>query len=94
MVKSVKHPDYDADTVDNDIALLKLPTSVKLNQYQLIPACLPQPYQTLPTTKLCTIIGWGKRRTTDIFGTDILQEAQVFFLILLNYLLPNTYDNI
>ncbi|XP_075232907.1 uncharacterized protein LOC142331113 isoform X2 [Lycorma delicatula] len=82
VVKSVKHPDYDADTVDNDIALLKLPMSVKLNQYQLIPACLPQPYQPLPTTKLCTIIGWGKRRTTDAFGTDILQEAQVICFVL------------
>lgn len=81
ITKTVKHPEYNPDTVDNDIALLKIPASVKLDQQQSVPACLPNPHQVLPTTKLCTIIGWGKRRLTDAYGTDVLHEAQVTIFV-------------
>lgn len=40
-------------------------------------ACLPKPRQALPVHKLCTIIGWGKRRSTDVYGAELLHEAQV-----------------
>lgn len=40
-------------------------------------ACLPKPRQPLPVHKLCTIIGWGKRRSTDVYGAELLHEAQV-----------------
>lgn len=73
---SISHPEYDLDTVDNDVALLRLPISVKYDKYRAV-ACLPRPRQSLPTNQLCTIIGWGKRRSSDMFGTDILQEARV-----------------
>ncbi|XP_067000257.2 uncharacterized protein [Anabrus simplex] len=73
---TIPHPDYDADTVDNDVALLKLPVAVRPDRYRGV-ACLPKSRQALPTNQLCTIIGWGKRRSSDAFGTDILHEAQV-----------------
>ncbi|XP_076662265.1 uncharacterized protein LOC143365721 [Halictus rubicundus] len=76
-VDSVKvHPEYDADTVDNDIAMLRLPFSLAASPSRGI-ACLPAPNQPLPANQLCTIIGWGKSRVTDDFGTDVLHEAQI-----------------
>ena len=76
MKKFIIHPGYNSETVDNDVALLRLPFAVSLQNYGV--ACLPKPRQALPTQQLCTIIGWGKRSTSDMFGTDILHEAQVF----------------
>ena len=38
-VSTIVHPDYDASTVNNDIALLKLAEAVDLSIYT--PACLP-----------------------------------------------------
>jgi hypothetical protein len=74
----VTHPGYDADTVDNDVALLRLPIGVRPDKYRAF-ACLPRHEQELPpVNQLCTIIGWGKKRSSDAFGTDILQEATVF----------------
>lgn len=74
--KAVIHPEYDLDTVDNDVALLRLPMSVRSDRYRSI-ACLPKSRQILPFHQMCSIIGWGKRRSSDMFGTDVLQEAQV-----------------
>ncbi|XP_012272842.1 chymotrypsinogen B isoform X2 [Orussus abietinus] len=70
------HPDYDADTVDNDVALLRLPVTLTPAATRGV-ACLPAPRQSLPTNQLCTIIGWGKSRATDDFGTDVLHEAKI-----------------
>lgn len=71
------HPDYDPDTVNNDVALLKLPRVSSMVDLQARVVCLPRPWQALPTRQLCTILGWGKRGNGDSSGTDILQEAQV-----------------
>ncbi|XP_046392049.1 uncharacterized protein LOC124160270 [Ischnura elegans] len=78
--EAIIHPDYDADTVDNDVALLRLPMWASSGRgdgtgHGL--ACLPRPRQALPLRRLCTIIGWGKRKSSDAFGTDILHEAEV-----------------
>ncbi|KAI4472572.1 hypothetical protein M0802_008841 [Mischocyttarus mexicanus] len=72
----VIHPEYDADTVDNDIAMLRLPINLTPSPSRGI-ACLPAPKQLLPTNQLCTILGWGKSRVTDDFGTDILHEVKI-----------------
>lgn len=70
------HPDYDPETVDNDVALLRLPEAIKLGQGAGL-ACLPKPSQSLPLTQKCTIIGWGKERSSHVFGTEVLHEAEV-----------------
>lgn len=46
-------------------------------------ACLPKPRDHLPFKKMCTIVGWGKRKASDQFGTDILHEAQVKYKVKL-----------
>lgn len=73
---SIKHPRYDKKTVDNDVALLRLPRDVETSTYVGY-ACLPERFQALPTGHTCTIIGWGKKRHSDDSGTDILHEAEV-----------------
>ncbi|XP_076281626.1 uncharacterized protein LOC143209612 isoform X2 [Lasioglossum baleicum] len=76
-VDSIKvHPQYDADTVDNDIAMLRLSVPVQASPSRGI-ACLPAPNQPLPANQLCTIIGWGKSRVTDDGVTDVLHEVQI-----------------
>ena len=76
---SVLHPKYNPDTVDYDVALLRIPTdeNEELPEDQNV-ACLPGPGQPLPPvgTK-CTIIGWGKEKNSDVMGTDILHEAEI-----------------
>ncbi|XP_014234130.1 coagulation factor VII [Trichogramma pretiosum] len=73
---SVTHPKYNAHTVDNDIALLRLPVSLTPSETRGV-ACLPAPWQELPDDQLCTIIGWGKTNATHTFGTDVLHEARI-----------------
>ncbi|XP_077285807.1 uncharacterized protein LOC143910998 [Arctopsyche grandis] len=75
ITQTTVHPGYDPDTVDNDVALLRLPTLARHYRHGI--ACLPKPRQILPVNRMCTIIGWGKRRSTDAHGSDILHEAEV-----------------
>lgn len=70
------HPDYDPETVDNDIALLQLRSPLKMTKF-VSTACLPQFNDTMEAEMLGTILGWGKRRNSALYGTDVLHEAQV-----------------
>ncbi|KAA0193250.1 hypothetical protein HAZT_HAZT004657 [Hyalella azteca] len=74
--ETISHPLYDSTTVDNDIALLRLPQPVDYTPY-LSPVCLPNQGEPLPVGQICTIIGWGKERHTHLFGTDVLHQAEV-----------------
>lgn len=74
--KYFTHPDYDAEIVDSDIALLRLRKPLKMTKYVNV-ACLPKPEETLDVESLGTILGWGKQRNTALFGTDVLHQAQV-----------------
>ncbi|XP_018318913.1 coagulation factor X [Agrilus planipennis] len=64
------HPRFNHQTVDNDIALLRLPRPARLPV-----ACMPD---SRPVTKeLCHIMGWGKVKASDEYGTSVLHEAKV-----------------
>ncbi|CAH2107311.1 unnamed protein product [Euphydryas editha] len=76
VIEAVIHPEYDPDTVINDVALLRLPEPARPELGHGI-ACLPKPHQILPPHSTCIILGWGKKRPTDVHGTRILHEAQV-----------------
>jgi secreted trypsin-like serine protease len=55
-----RHPDYAiAARFDNDIALLRLSSSVKFTHY-IQPACLPRLNPKLPAGMNCTVTGFGK----------------------------------
>lgn len=70
------HPDFDYQTITNDIALIRLkhpPSAFTQPGY----ACLPSPEFKPHRNQLCTIVGWGKLKNTHIYGSDSLQEATV-----------------
>ncbi|GAB0093216.1 Peptidase S1 domain-containing protein [Sergentomyia squamirostris] len=73
---AIKHPEYNKKTVDNDVAMLKLPREMIPSAFIGF-ACLPDKHQKLPVGAQCTIIGWGKRRDQDDAGTTVLHEAEV-----------------
>ncbi|KAG8193591.1 hypothetical protein JTE90_000226 [Oedothorax gibbosus] len=69
-------PEYDPQTVDNDLALLRMRVPFELNKF-VQPVCLPALGEKLPYYSRATILGWGKRRNFSSFGTDILHQAEV-----------------
>ena len=81
--RSILHPDYNRDTVDNDVALLELPKVVDLDKNAAI-ACLPGQDEPLPTKDHCSIIGWGKEKKSHFFGTEVLHEARVSLININN----------
>ncbi|XP_023211277.1 coagulation factor IX-like isoform X2 [Centruroides sculpturatus] len=70
------HPAYDIHTVNNDIALLRLLHPLIFNEI-IRPICLPTQGEELMLHSRVTIVGWGKRRNTAIYGSDLLQQAEV-----------------
>lgn len=75
--KMFLHPLFSQRTIDNDIALLRLPVSVSLPV-----ACMPT-YKPR-TNKKCAIMGWGKKKFSDFGGSPVLREAKVGFVIARN----------
>jgi len=53
------HPDWDTNTLANDLALIRLPEKITFNDY-IIPACLPTPDLVAKEGDLVTPIGWGR----------------------------------
>ncbi|XP_050302769.1 acrosin [Anthonomus grandis grandis] len=68
--KMFPHPRFEMTTVDNDIALLMLPRQVRTPM-----ACLPN--RKPKAGQLCTVMGWGKVRTSDMYGVPVLHEAKL-----------------
>jgi len=53
----IQHPNYDHETVDNDIALIKLHDTLHFNE-RVLPACLPQANEDFAGVH-ATVSGWG-----------------------------------
>ncbi|XP_068025591.1 mast cell protease 1A-like [Melanerpes formicivorus] len=68
------HPEYNPQTVANDIMLLKLTSKATLNEY-VKTIRLPKSSSDLPTGTKCTIAGWGLIDKEE--ATDKLFETQV-----------------
>uniref|UniRef100_A0A8C5SJB7 Peptidase S1 domain-containing protein n=1 Tax=Laticauda laticaudata TaxID=8630 RepID=A0A8C5SJB7_LATLA len=60
------HPNYMADTHDNDIALIILVRSIKFNDY-VHPICLPTTNLLKNQQYPCYISGWGKTKEKGTF---------------------------
>ena len=71
------YPSYNVKTFDNDIALLKLKSPLKINKFVSI-ACLPLQNDNLPANTDGTILGWGKRHALNVLSmNNVLYEANV-----------------
>ncbi|XP_069505706.1 transmembrane protease serine 9 [Ambystoma mexicanum] len=75
----IKHPSYNPDTADYDVAVLELDTPLVFNKY-IQPICLPSPAHVFPTGKPCIITGWGYLKEDNLVKPEILQKATVSLL--------------
>ncbi|XP_042218735.1 cationic trypsin-like, partial [Homarus americanus] len=74
--KSYQNPNYDAEFLEHDLALLKLPQEVTFSRH-MRSACLPQKGSLPPVGNKCIVSGWGKERETHIFTSDVLNYARI-----------------
>ncbi|XP_017666521.1 PREDICTED: transmembrane protease serine 2 isoform X1 [Lepidothrix coronata] len=54
----ISHPDYDTDSKDNDVALMKLESPLSFTE-TVRPVCLPNPGMMFQPDQQCWISGWG-----------------------------------
>ncbi|CAK6957913.1 ST14 transmembrane serine protease matriptase a [Scomber scombrus] len=71
----IPHPNYNAYTYDNDIALMELDSPVTYSDY-IQPICLPAAQHDFPAGNTVWITGWGATREGG-FAATVLQKAQV-----------------
>ncbi|NWY01688.1 OVCH1 protein, partial [Nothoprocta ornata] len=71
----VVHPDFDPVSYDSDIALVQLEAPLEYST-AVRPVCLPHRTETLPSSSLCAVSGWG---ITEADGSQAkrLQQTQV-----------------
>ncbi|XP_051028927.1 transmembrane protease serine 9 isoform X2 [Acomys russatus] len=74
-----KHPAYDADTADFDVAVLELARPLRFGRY-VQPACLPAATHVFPPRKKCLISGWGYLKEDFLVKPEVLQKATVELL--------------
>ncbi|KAG8441158.1 hypothetical protein GDO86_006773 [Hymenochirus boettgeri] len=74
------HPQFDEDTYDNDIALIKLRstsgTCAKETE-STRPVCIPDPGLTLPEWTECEMSGYGKHEEFSMTFSDHLKEGHI-----------------
>ncbi|XP_059846870.1 mannan-binding lectin serine protease 1 isoform X5 [Hypanus sabinus] len=71
----ITHPNYNGSTFEYDIALLELPSKVKMMDY-VMPICLPEnSSSTLHTGDMVIVSGWGKQFLQSI--PETLMEIEI-----------------
>ncbi|CAM2100774.1 unnamed protein product [Caretta caretta] len=68
------HPQYNSYTTNNDIALIKLATAVKLGS-TVAPVCLAATGEQYQSGQRCVTTGWGKTRYNALSTPSKLQQT-------------------
>ena len=77
MSKIIKHPAYDKDTNDNDIALIRLSSPVRFTDY-IRPVCLAATDSVFNSGTDSWVTGWGAIREG---GEDLVQQFLVINIV-------------
>ncbi|XP_016427304.1 chymotrypsin A-like, partial [Sinocyclocheilus rhinocerous] len=72
--QSIKHPNYNSFTINNDILLIKLATPAQLNTH-VSPVCLAETSDNFPGGMKCVTSGWGLTRYNAPDTPALLQQA-------------------
>lgn len=78
--KYTVHKEFDDNTFDNDIALLKLKSassSCAQESLYVRPICLPEASLQLPDWTECELSGYGKHEESSLYYSEQLKEAHV-----------------
>ncbi|XP_072044489.1 chymotrypsinogen B-like [Amphiura filiformis] len=74
VAEAILHPDYDTETVANDIAVLRLKTPLKYDD-KVQPVCLADQQYEQGTT--CTVTGWGAQQEQLKRTSTTLQQVSL-----------------
>ncbi|KAM4578668.1 granzyme K-like [Fundulus diaphanus] len=74
--KNVPHPNYDSNTFDNDLMLVKLNKAVEQTQW-VSRLELNEVIKDPPAGSVCTVAGWGKTNMHAKTGSDVLMAVNV-----------------
>ncbi|XP_015223928.2 chymotrypsin B-like [Lepisosteus oculatus] len=72
--KVITHPQWNPNTIDNDITLIKLTAPVTLNAH-VAPVCLPAASDVYSPGTRCVTTGWGLTRYNALLTPSKLQQA-------------------
>jgi secreted trypsin-like serine protease len=74
---SIVHPDFDEETLVNNIGLINLPEALKYTDYINVIAL---PTEALPDNTVSTAIGWGQVNDDESGPVNTLQKVEVVTL--------------
>ncbi|NXC50705.1 CTRL protease, partial [Penelope pileata] len=75
VAKAITHPNWNANTLNNDIALLKLSSPAQLGS-RVAPVCLPSANLVLSSSEEAVTTGWGRISTiSNTLATRLQQVA-------------------
>uniref|UniRef100_A0A4W3JTR0 Chymotrypsinogen 2-like n=1 Tax=Callorhinchus milii TaxID=7868 RepID=A0A4W3JTR0_CALMI len=76
IAKAITHPQWNSNTINNDITLVKLKAPASMNS-RVSPICLDTSQGMFPASTMCVTTGWG---LTNPFGVHVMDSnTDIFF---------------